>query len=546
MTQAYDAIVVGSGINGLIAAAELGRAGWSVALVERNDELGGFIAAGELTAPGFIHDTYSSWHPEFVTGGAYAALGEELHAHGLTYRNVEGVVTGTVRRDGSAVLAHRDPAQTAESFAIPADRDAYLRALERTGADLPALGALLGGELRSAATAKPLARLARDGGVRGLERRLREVAMSGRAWCRDHFEGTEIDALWVPWLLHAGLSPDHAAGGIMLPVFAATIHAAGLPVAEGGAGRFLAAWRGVLGAHGVEVLTGEAVERILVHGGRATGVATASRTLTARRAVVASVAPGALYRELLAEGDVRPAVRNAAARYRPGRAAMQLHVALSGPVPWRNSSLAEVPLLHLTDGSASTAIACAEAEAGLLPRRPTVVVGQQSAQDPSRAPAGAATLWIQLQELPARPLGDAAGELDTAGGWTPELAAGYAERVLACLEEHAPGTRALVVGLHVITPDDLVAHNPNAIGGDPYGGATDLDQRLLWRPFPEAAHHATAVAGLWHIGAATHPGPGLNGASGHLVAQALLAPSARTRTRGRLDTMIATMTGARR
>jgi phytoene dehydrogenase-like protein len=529
---AVDAIVVGSGINGLVAAAELARGGWSVALVERNDRLGGFIAGGEVTAPGFVHDVFSSWHPEFVTGGAYAALGDALHANGLEYRNAEGFVTGSVRADGSAVLAHRDPAVTAEAFADPRDRAAYLAALDRTVADLPSLGALLGSELRSPAALKPVWDLSRDGGVAGLESRLRDTVTSGRGWSRRTFHGDEVDALWVPWLLHSGLSPDHASGGVMLPLFAATIHAAGLPVVVGGAERFLAAFRALLDEQRVEVVTGAPVERILVRGGRAVGVVAGGRELHARRAVLASVSPGALYEQLLPSDAVAAPVREQAAAYRPGRAAMQVHVALSAPPAWTDGRLAEVPLLHLSDGSSTTAVACAEAEAGLLPRHATVVVGQQSVLDPSRVPAGGATLWIQLQEVPARPRGDAAGELDAQGRWTPELADGYADRVLARIAQHAPGLEDLVVRRTVLTPDDLTAHNPNAIGGDPYGGAADLDQRLLWRPLPSAGRHRTAVDGLWHIGAATHPGPGLSGASGHLVAQELLRPplGARART----------------
>jgi phytoene dehydrogenase-like protein len=277
----------------------------------------------------------------------------------------------------------------------------------------------------------------------------------------------------------------------------------------------------------VQVLTDAPVERILVQGGRAAGVVTADgRELRARRAVLASVSPGALYRDLLPATAVAATVRDDAARYRPGRAAMQIHVALSAPPRWTDARLADVPLLHLSDGSSTTAIACAEAEAGLLPRAATVVVGQQSVLDPTRVPVGGATLWIQLQEVPAHPRGDAAGELRADGRWTDELAAAYADRILGRIERHAPGLREQVAGLKVLTPYDLAAHNPNAIDGDPYGGATDLDQRLLWRPLPSAARHATPVDGLWHIGAATHPGPGLSGASGHMVAQALVRPPA--------------------
>jgi len=529
LIDTVDAVVVGSGINGMVAAAELSRAGWSVALVERNPSIGGFVASGELTAPGFTHDQFSSWHPLFVTGGAYAELGDELHAHGLEYRNCESFVTGTVRPDGSVVLAHRDPQVTVEAFADPRDRSTYLQALSRLQDDLPALGALLGGELYSLASLRPVARLARSGGAGGLRRRLREVATSGRAWCRENFHGDEVDALWAPWLLHAGLSPDNASGATMLPLFAATIHAAGLPTVAGGADRFVNAFRALLSDHGALILEGEPAERVLVESGRAVGVATSQRSLRARRAVLMSVSPGALYNELLPERSAPASARKAATRYRPGRAAMQIHVALSSPPQWTDPRLSDVPLLHLTDGSASTGIACAEAEAGLLPRRATVVVGQHSAIDSTRAPKGAATLWIQLQELPAKPRADAAGELDVDGRWTRELADAYADRVLQRIAEHAPGLQAQVAGTHVLTPADLEAYNPNAIAGDPYGGAGDLDQSFLWRPFPEAAQHRTVVDGLWHIGAATHPGPGLAGASGHLVAQGLLAPSVSSR-----------------
>lgn len=533
-SQTVDAVVIGSGINGLVAAAELATSGWSVALVERNAEPGGFIASGELTAPGYTHDTFSSWHPEFVTGGAYATLGEQLHAHGLRYLNADGYVTGTVRRDGSAVLAHRDPQTTVEAFASPRDRTAYLDVLAHSEATIAQIGGLLGAELHSSQPLAHIAKLARAGRRAGLEGLLRDTATSGRGWCRRTFDGDEVDALWAPWLLHSGLSPDHASGAVMIPLFAFTLHAAGLPIVEGGQGRFLAAFRGLLEAHGAELVLGEPVERVLVEGERAVGVATGSRTIRARRAVIASVAPHALYGELLPPGAVAPAVVTASERYRPGRAAMQIHVALSAPPRWTDSRLSEVPLLHLGEGSSSTAIACAEAEAGLLPREATVVVGQQSVLDPGRVPAGGATLWIQLQEVPLHPRGDAAGELRADGTWTPELTDAYVRRIIGRVAQHAPGLERTVLATRAFTPEDLRAYNPNAIGGDPYGGAADLDQRLLWRPFPEAAHHQTPVDGLWQIGAATHPGPGLSGASGHLVAQTLLRPSRRTRVRAKL------------
>src|SRR5262249_20321540 len=179
---------------------------------------------------------------------------------------------------------------------------------------------------------------------------------------------------------------------------------------------FVEAFRALLEELRVDIRTGCPVERILVTDGRAAGVVAGGETIHAARAVLASVTPSALYSQLLPSTASSNAVHTQAQRFRHGRAAMQIHVALSAPLGWDDRRLAAVPLLHLSDGSASIGIACAEAEAGLLPRRPTVVVGQQHVLDPSRAPEGAAALWLQLQELPFAPLGDAAGERRGTGG----------------------------------------------------------------------------------------------------------------------------------
>lgn len=528
MATTVDAIVVGSGINGLVASAELAKAGWSVALVERNDQLGGFIATEERTVPGYLHDTYSSWHPLFVAGPAYASLGADLHRHGLEYRNSDGPVTASVADDGRVTIAHRDPETTAGEFQHRADRNAYLSALQRFLDIADPVGDLLGSELRSPAIAWPALRILRANGRRGAEAWLRDAVTSGRSYCRRTFEGPEVDHLWSPWLLHAGLSPDHASGGFMLPVLAATLHGFGVPVVAGGSGQLVAAFRALLSELGVSVLTGTQVDRVLVRAGRTVGVVAGGKEIHARRAVLASVAPQALYDGLLPADVVPSKVREQARKYRPGRAEMQIHVALSAPLSWHDRRLEQVPLIHLSDGSSSTGIACAEAEAGLLPRRPTVVVGQQFRLDPLRVPPGAGALWIQLQEVPFQPLGDSAGRLDVGSGWSKELAQGYASRVLDRIAVHAPDLHSKVIAVDVVSPADLVAYNPNAIAGDPYGGSAELDQNFAWRPLPAAASHRTAVRGLWQIGASTHPGPGLGGGSGHLVATALT-------TRSRLD-----------
>lgn len=531
-----DYVIIGSGINSLVAAAELAGGGASVTLLEQHGRIGGFIDSAELTLPGFVHDTYSSWHPLFVSGPGYAALGEDLHRHGLRYRNTEDAgidwVTASVGTDASGrrltAMATRDPKATAELFGNPADRSAYLQMMDEFGAQAPVVFGALGGEMNWPVLAK-LGFKALRMGVGNAQNLVRQALMSGRNYTRSRFTGTEADQLWAPWLLHAGLGPEQASGGIMLPVMAASMHQFGLPVVEGGAGNFLKAFEALLIERGVDIRTGTWAERIGALNAGTRTVLTDQGEFTAEIAVLASVSVPGLYDELLEGEDTSKSCPHETKSYLPGRAAMQVHLALDAPVPWADQRLASTPLVHLSTGSDSTAIACAQAEAGLLPAEPTVVVGQQCVLDPSRAPEGKATLWIQLQELPFVPRGDAAGELQTANGWDNELVEKYVDRVLDRIEEFAPGFRNLVLARTAISPAALAEANPNAVAGDPYGGSAELFQNLLWRPVPGVGRGRQPAKGVWHIGAASHPGPGLGGGSGHLAAQQLLRAAKRRR-----------------
>jgi phytoene dehydrogenase-like protein len=159
--------------------------------------------------------------------------------------------------------------------------------------------------------------------------------------------------------------------------------------------------------------------------------------------------------------------------------------------------------------------------------------------DPSRAPEGGGILWIQLQELPWHVKGDAAGELDPGDGtWTEALRERYADRIQTRLARHIPNLESAALGRVVLSPADLEAANVNLLRGDPYAGSLSLDQNFLWRPFPAQPGHGTAVEGLYHIGASTHPGPGLGAGSGTLVAQRLLRPSLPSRMLGRARSLV--------
>lgn len=516
---AYDAVIVGSGINALVAGAELTRAGWSVALCEREDRAGGAIHTSDEVFPGHVVELLSSWHPLFVGGPAYAALADELARRGVVYRNTTRP-TGVACRDGSAVLS-TDAEELTRTLTGLGDAANWAAMMDDFGGRIDLAFGLLGTDFWSAGSLGLGWRALRRLGRRGLLATGAEVLEPGRPWLERTFTSPVTRALLAPWSLHNGLGPDDTASAFITKVIAAAIAMGGMPVPEGGGRRLVEALVGIVTDGGGTLLTGAEVGEVLVERGRATGVRlTDGRTLGARRAVLAGVTPHALYERLLGGNAPAPA-RAAAAAFRHGRAAMQIHLALSEPPRWKDPALADVALVHVLDDLDSLSESVSAAWRGLLPSRPTVAVGQPATVDPGRVPAGRGLLWLQLQELPRTVRGDLAGELDCGDGtWTPRLRDAYADRVLARLAPHITNLSA-VTGRRVLGPAELEAMNANLVGGDPYGGDCRIDQYALWRPLSTAGGHATGVAGLWHIGASTHPGPGLGGGSGFLVARRL-------------------------
>jgi phytoene dehydrogenase-like protein len=538
----HDAVFVGSGINALAGAALLSRAGWNVCVLEREQRLGGCVfTSDDLTLPGFTHEVLASWHPLWTGGAAYGELKDELDRRGLAYLNTD-LPTGTAYPDGSAAfittslegnVAEMERHGAGDGAAWEAFFNGFM-----ANADL-AFG-LLGTELWSGA-GLGLGRTAyRRLGRRGLLEFAGGTLVSCRDWVSATFQGDGVHGLLAPWVLHTGLGPDQATSGFMTQVIAAAIQLGGMPVPRGGGRVLVDGLAGIVRDAGGELRTGAHVERVLVADGRATGVRLADgEVVQAARAVVASVTPGQLYQRLLGDGDVPPAVVDAARRFRYGRAEMQIHLALDEPPAWKGPQaerLARTPIVHITPGLDGVSRAVNEAERGLLPTEATIVCGQPCALDPARAPEGKSILWIQLQELPSGPVkGDAGGELDTGDGtWTEELREAYADRIAARLGDAIPNLAGATLRRVVLSPADIEALDCNLVGGDIYAGSCALDQNLLWRPFAQAPGHATAVEALYHIGASTHPGPGLGGGSGYLAAQELLKPSRTRRLLARL------------
>ena len=202
---------------------------------------------------------------------------------------------------------------------------------------------------------------------------------------------------------------------------------------------------------------------------------------------------------------------------------MQIHLALSEPPQWPDERFNRVGQPHLTDGLDGFTLAIAEGMADLLPAKPTFTVDCSTNLDPARAPEGKAIMRIQVLEVPIRPRGDAASQINVRDGmWTHDLTERFTERVLNVVSKHIPNIPGAVIGKYVVTPDTIARFNPNSGPGDPYGGAHDLAQSYLFRPLPGQPGHQTVIPNLYMLGAATWPGHGVNGGSGYIVAQKLL------------------------
>jgi phytoene dehydrogenase-like protein len=543
IARTFDAVVVGSGINSLACAALLARGGWSVCVLEREDDLGGAIRTAEITEPGYLHDVFSAWHPLWVGGAAHAELGDELAARGLEYLNTE-LPTATLYPDGESAFLLRTAEANAEELGRHAagDGDAWGRTLESFFPNADLAFGVLGTELWSRAGAGLGLKAYRRLGRRGLAELVGELTISSRDWLTSTFESERAHGLLAPWVLHTGLGPDAAASGYMTQVIAVAVQEGGMPIPRGGGAKLVEALQRLIADHGGVCETGRDVERVVVEDGNARGVRLADgESVTAARAVIANVTPTQLYDRLLARGDVPQELASKAGRFRYGRGDMQIHLALSEPPRWDGDErLGRTAIVHVTPGLDGVSRAVNEADRGLLPAEATIVVGQPLTMDASRAPEGAGLLWIQLQELPWRVRGDAAGELEPGDGtWTEELRERYADRIIARLARQIPNLEGAIKARAVLSPADLERANVNLVHGDPYAGSLALDQNFLWRPFPASPGHATAVDRLWHIGASTHPGPGLGAGSGTLVAKELLRPALPKRAGSRLRGLVA-------
>ena len=506
-----DAVVIGAGPNGLVAANALADAGWDVVLVEGNDEVGGAVRSAEVTAPGYVTDLFSAFYPL----AAASPITRDLHLeeHGLVWRRAPHVLAHALD-DGSAALLCSRAEDTAAGLEAqsPGDGAAWLELVQ--GWDRirdPLLDALFTPFPPVGAGLRMLRRL----GAADTLDFARLAVLPARRLGQERFTGQGAGLLLTGNAMHSDVPPDAAGSGMFGWLLCMLGQDVGFPVPEGGAGELAQALRRRAESRGVRVLTGTSVTAVTTAGGRATGVRLADgTTLRAARGVLADVPATTLYRDLLADHPLPARLRRDLDRFQWDHPTVKVNWALDRPVPWTADAAKGAGTVHLgvdTDGFVDFA---ADLSVGRTPQRPFLLFGQMTPSDPTRSPRGTESAWAYTH-------------VPHGTDWSGAQLADHVQRMEDAVERVAPGFRDSQVARHVQSPGDLEAVNPSLVGGAINAGTAGLHQQLVFRPTPGLGRPETPVPGLYLAGASAHPGGGVHGACGWNAARAALGANGR-------------------
>jgi phytoene dehydrogenase-like protein len=521
-----DAVVIGSGPNGLVAANLLADHGWNVTVLEAEDAPGGAVRSAELVEPGYVNDVCSAFYPFGAASPVLAAL--ELERYGLSWCHAPFVLAHPAQ-DGTCPVLSTDIDETAASLdasGSPGDGDGWRRLYQRwidtrTGlidlmfAPMPPLK----GGLSLATTLGP----------RELARFARFMILPVRRLGEEEFTADAGRRLLTGTALHTDLTPEAPMSGFYGWIMCALGQEVGFPTPRGGAGAITEALVARLAERGGEVRCGERVVEVVIRNHRAAAVRVASGDeIPAERAVLADVSATSLYRKLLSPDVVPGDLKADLDRFHWDNGTVKVDWTMDGPIPWLAEPARRAGTVHICDSLDAFSEMSAELVRGLIPAHPFLVVGQQSMTDPTRQPPGKETAWAYTH-VPRIVRGDNGGDL--TGSWDRGEAESFADRLEREVERMAPGFRRLIRGRHILTPVTLEAHNANLDHGAVAGGTAQLHQQVIFRPTPGLGRPVTPVKGLFLASSSAHPGGGVHGACGANAARAALVQDRLRRAR---------------
>lgn len=502
-----DAVVIGAGHNGLVAAALLADAGWDVLVLEAQAEPGGAVKSAELM-PGYISDLYSAFYPLSVASPALREL--HLEDHGLRWTHAPAVV-GHARNatDDDAAVIYRDIDRTAAELdrCHRGDGQRWCELFEQwQRIKAPLLDTLFApfppvrgpaGLLRGLGTAEAL-------------RLLHLLLLPAGVMAEHLFGGEAARLLLLGNAMHADVPIDAPASGVMGFLLTMLAQDGGFPVPVGGAGQLAAAMVRRAESAGARVECGRAVTAIEVSGDRATAVRTADgATIRCRRAVIADTSAPQLYQHLLPSDALPTALRRGLDRFVWDTPVLKINYALDAAIPWRSTNLGGAGTVHLGADHDGLIRWMADLNTRTVPQRPFMLFGQMTTADPSRSAPGTESAWAYTHLPRGRADDDSAERL--------------AEHVDRVLEEHAPGFTGHIVGKTTQRPSDLERGDVNLYTGAVNGGTSQLFQQLIFRPAPGLGRAETPLQNVFLGSAGASPGGGVHGVCGRNAARAALA-----------------------